>query len=244
MPEELRENAGECGYRPIVMMLGALDGMEFSSQVFGYEGPFGVGYLVAGFRPGQVSQESIQEQLKEHRQQALKEQRSRESLPVRWARMVLEGYVKHGKSPRLPTEMEALKKGRAGAFVSLKKRGQLRGCIGTIAPTQPNLAAEIAANAVSAGTRDYRFRPLQPEELEELDYSVDILGTPEPTTKEQLDPKNYGVIVSLGARRGLLLPDLDGVDTVEQQLEIALQKAGLSPGDPYKIERFRVTRYS
>jgi AmmeMemoRadiSam system protein A len=244
IPEELRENAGECGYRPVIMMLGALDGREFTPDVFSYEGPFGVGYLVAGFRPGKAARDSILEQLENEKAQAIQQQRREESVPVRWARMVLENYIREGNRPHLPADMNALQDGRAGAFVSLKKRGQLRGCIGTITAVQQNLAEEIAANAVSAGTRDYRFAPLQAEELDELVYSVDILGAPEPASKEQLDPKQYGVIVSMGGKRGLLLPDLEGVDTIEQQLQIALQKAGISPQDPYKIERFKVTRYT
>lgn len=244
LPEELRENAGECGYLPVVMMLGALDGHGFTPQFFGYEGPFGVGYLVVGFKPDQVDQDSILKELESEKAQAVEQQRRQESIPVRWARMVLENYVRGDQLPDLPAEMNGLRGDRAGAFVSLKTKGQLRGCIGTITAVQKDLAAEIAANAVSAGTRDYRFRPLVKEELDELEYSVDILGAPEPARKEQLDPKQYGVIVSRGDKRGLLLPDLDGVDTVEQQLQIALQKAGLSPQDPFKIERFKVTRYT
>lgn len=244
MPASQRENAGECGYRPLIMMLGALDGRAFAPRVFSYEGPFGVGYLVAGFRPGSESRASIWEQLEDQKIQAIQQQRRQESVPVRWARMVLEDYIRQGKRPHLPADMNALLKNRAGAFVSLKKRGQLRGCIGTITAVRKNLAEEIAANAVSAGTQDYRFAPLQAEELDELVYSVDVLGDPEPATKEQLDPKQYGVIVSRGGKRGLLLPDLEGVDTVEQQLQIALQKAGISPREPYKIERFKVTRYT
>lgn len=244
IPEKLRDNAGECGYRSVVMMMGALDGLSFKPQLFSYEGPFGVGYLVVGFEPGTEHRPSIMERIKQQENQAIKQRRQEESLPVRWARMVLEQYVREGKRPLLPDDMRDLEGGRAGAFVSLKKKGQLRGCIGTIAATRPNLAEEIAANAISAGTQDYRFEPLEAEELDQLVYSVDILGRPEPAARDQLDPKNYGVIVSSGGKRGLLLPDLDGVDTVEQQLQIALQKAGISSREPYSIERFKVTRYT
>ena len=133
---------------------------------------------------------------------------------------------------------------QAGAFVSLHKNGQLRGCIGTIAPTCDNLAWEIVQNAVSACSRDPRFSPVRPNELDELEYSVDVLGAPEPTdSPAALDPKTYGVIVSCGGRRGLLLPDLDGVDSVEAQLSIALQKGGIRENEPYKIERFMVVRH-
>ena len=133
---------------------------------------------------------------------------------------------------------------QAGAFVSLHKNGQLRGCIGTIAPTCDNLAWEIVQNAFSACSRDPRFSPVRPDELDELEYSVDVLGTPEPVdSPAALDPKTYGVIVSCSGRRGLLLPDLDGVDSVEAQLSIALQKGGIRENEPYKIERFKVVRH-
>ena len=112
--------------------------------------------------------------------------------------------------------------------MSLHKDGRLRGCIGTIAPTEETLAREIVQNAISAGTRDPRFPPVQAEELDRLEYSVDVLGRPEPVNSlDQLDPKTYGVIVSYGRKRGLLLPDLDGVDTVEEQVSIARRKGGI-----------------
>lgn len=244
IPEQLRENAGECGYRSVIMMLGALDGLSFKPQVLSYEGPFGVGYLVAGFEPDKDRRPSILEQLRQQEKRALEARRQAESMPVRWARMVLEEYIRTGKRPLLPDDMKDLQEGRAGTFVSLKKKGQLRGCIGTITASRPNLAEEIAANAISAGTQDYRFEPLEAQELDDLVYSVDILGKPEAATRDQLDPKKYGVIVSAGGKRGLLLPDLEGVDTVEQQLQIALQKAGISSREPYNIERFKVTRYT
>lgn len=239
--EGLRENAGECGFRSIVMMLGALDGLTFQSQVFSYEGPYGVGYLVAGFRPGD-SGPSYWEEIQKEQRRSLEEKRRDESPPVRWARMVLESYVQKHPSITLPTELKELEQNRAGAFVSLKKRGQLRGCIGTISPLHKNLAEEIRANAVNAAAHDYRFEPVEPEELDDLVYSVDILGEPEACTMNDLDPQRYGVIVTQGARRGLLLPDLEGVDTVEHQVQIALQKAGIK-SEPYEIERFTVTRY-
>jgi len=133
---------------------------------------------------------------------------------------------------------------RAGVFVSLKKYGELRGCIGTIKPTTKNIAAEIIQNAISAGTRDPRFLPVEESELSELAYSVDVLGEPEPiNTKDELDVKRYGVIVRSGYKSGLLLPNLEGVDTVDYQVSIALQKAGIRPGEPYKMERFEVVRH-
>ena len=133
---------------------------------------------------------------------------------------------------------------KAGAFVSLKKRGALRGCIGTFLPVQLNIASEIIHNAVSAATRDPRFPSVQADELDSLEISVDILGSPEPVSSpDQLDPKKYGVIVMSHAQTGLLLPDLEGVDTVKQQIDIAKEKAGIPANVTPDVYRFTVTRY-
>lgn len=243
MPEKLRENAGECGYRSIIIMLGALDGWDFQSRVFNYEGPFGVGYLIAGFQPIKPGT-SFLEQLQQARAKIIREKREEESLPVRWARMNLEAHIKRQAAPSLPEEMKELCRTQAGAFVSLKKHGQLRGCIGTIMPAYRDLAEEIASNALAAGTNDPRFAALEPYELDDLVYSVDILGQAETCALEDLDPRKYGVIVSSGGKRGLLLPDLEGVDTVEEQLAIAKQKAGIASGEKCSIMRFEVKRFT
>lgn len=242
MPESLRSNAGECGFRSIVIMLGALDGYDFEAQIFSYEGPFGVGYLTAGFRP-RGEKASLLAELQQEQRLEMRTAREKESSQVKWARLVLENYVRSGQVPSLPRELDELKQEKAAAFVSLKKNGQLRGCIGTLEPVYKNIAEEIAANAVSAGTRDPRFMPLNASELDSLVYSVDILGVPQSCTREELNPRRYGVIVKAGSRRGVLLPDLEGVDTVEEQLAIALQKAGIKPDERYDIERFEVKRY-
>jgi len=134
---------------------------------------------------------------------------------------------------------------RAGVFVSIKKHGQLRGCIGTFEPTQSNVAQEVINNAISSATRDPRFPPVAPAELADLSYSVDVLTKPEPVdSPAQLDPKEYGVIVECGRRRGLLLPNLEGVDTVDYQIDICRQKAGILPHEPVRLYRFQVKRYS
>jgi len=133
---------------------------------------------------------------------------------------------------------------RAGAFVTIKKYGSLRGCIGTIEPVMPNVAEEVIANAISSSTRDPRFPPVNLQELPELEYSVDVLTEPEPVVgMEHLDPRKYGLVVESGGRTGLLLPDLVGVETVEQQISICRQKAGIISSDPVKLYRFQVKRY-
>ena len=163
---------------------------------------------------------------------------------VELAKGAIRLIVKEAKVMELPDLLTDEMKGSAGVFVSLKKHGELRGCIGTFHPTQPNIALEIIHNAVSAATRDPRFPPVESDELSELSYSVDILTKPELVGNiKELDPKRYGVIVESGFRRGLLLPDLEGVDTVEHQISIAKQKAGIAEGEAAKISRFEVKRY-
>jgi uncharacterized protein, PH0010 family len=135
-------------------------------------------------------------------------------------------------------------KKRAGVFVSIHKHGELRGCIGTFEPAKSNVAEEIIANAISSATRDPRFPPVDASELADLEYSVDILTEPEPIKDiEELDPKKYGIIVESGFRRGLLLPDLEGVDTVEEQIAICRLKAGISYSEPVSLYRFQVRRF-
>ncbi|MCD6082859.1 AMMECR1 domain-containing protein [Candidatus Aerophobetes bacterium] len=167
-------------------------------------------------------------------------------FPVLLARKTIEAYIRQGKIISPPEDIPEAFQKKAGVFVSLHKKGRLRGCIGTYLPTQENIAQEIIKNAISAATQDPRFPPVEEDELKDLEISVDILSEPEPVhSKQELDPKKYGVIVSKGWRRGLLLPDLEGVNTVEEQLDIAKQKAGLYgvPDEELEIERFTVTRY-
>jgi AmmeMemoRadiSam system protein A len=162
---------------------------------------------------------------------------------VELAKKAVEKYVVQGKIFR-PRKLTPDMKQRAGVFVSIKKRGDLRGCIGTFSPTRANVADEIVANAISSATQDPRFIPVQPSELKDLEYSVDILTEPEPVpSMDQLDPKKYGVIVECGYRRGLLLPDLEGVDKVQEQIEICRAKAGIAPDEPIALYRFRVQRF-
>lgn len=247
MDPSLCERAAECGLRSFQMMAGALDGLAVAPRLLSHEDTFGVGYAVALFPVTGRDETRCFEPAYERAQRArLEARRAGEDPWVRLARLALETYVRTGRClDRLPDDLpQALTGQAAGAFVSLHLGGRLRGCIGTIAPTQENVAWEIVQNAVSACSRDPRFPPVGADELDALEYSVDVLGRPEPVASPaQLDPRQYGVIVSCGQRRGLLLPDLDGVDTVEQQLEIARQKGGIRPGDPYQVERFQVVRH-
>jgi AmmeMemoRadiSam system protein B/AmmeMemoRadiSam system protein A len=162
---------------------------------------------------------------------------------ARLAKETVETYVKEGKIIR-PKELIPEMKEAAGVFVSIHKLGGLRGCIGTFEPQRGNVAEETITNAINSATGDPRFPPVGPHELKDLDYSVDVLTRPVPVDdKDKLDPRQYGVIVECGWRRGLLLPDLEGVDTVAQQIEICRQKAGIAPHEPIKLYCFEVKRY-
>jgi len=163
---------------------------------------------------------------------------------VKLAKETVEKFVLEGRPAQIPADISSEMKGRAGVFVSIKKKGELRGCIGTFSPCTKNVACEIMQNAISAATQDPRFPPVSPEELNGLEYSVDVLTEPEKVeNKKELDPKKYGVIVRSGERRGLLLPDLEGVDTVDDQIGIASMKAGIHPSETIELYRFEVKRY-
>jgi AmmeMemoRadiSam system protein A len=160
------------------------------------------------------------------------------------AKATVEKYVKEGKRPSPPKTLTPEMKAKAGVFVSIHKLGDLRGCIGTFEPYEENVAREVIHNAVSAATQDPRFDAITPDELKDLDYSVDVLTSPELVKdKSELDPKKCGVIVQAGWRRGLLLPDLEGVDTADEQIDICRQKGGIGPDEPVQLYRFEVKRY-
>jgi AmmeMemoRadiSam system protein A len=162
---------------------------------------------------------------------------------VRLAKRTVEAFVRKGEVVQ-PKRLSAEMKQKAGVFVSIHKLGELRGCIGTFEPQHSSVAEEIVANAISSASRDPRFLPVTKNELKNLDYSIDVLSRPEPVkNQKQLDPKKYGVIVEAGWRKGLLLPDLEGVNTVEEQVEICRLKAGIDPDEPVKLYRFEVKRY-
>lgn len=218
------ERAGECGLRSVMAMLGLCSGKNI--KVFSHEWPFGVGYCTALCvftndnnipAPVQLAKETVTRLL------------IQSNLPENGNDIVSSVLWNEHKS----------------CFVSIKtKNGDLRGCIGTLSPVQESLDKEIIANAVSASTRDPRFPPMTKDELSNVVFSVDILSEAEPIESiTQLNPKMYGVIVSKGYRRGVLLPDLEGIDTAEQQVQIAAMKAGLYDLDGVKLERFTVTRY-
>lgn len=251
--QDLIDRGAECGLRAIIILFGALDGIEFKPRVLSYEGPFGVGYMVAAVktRDSEAVQptgdtENVKRMMKPRESGAGVESGVKPgSHPlVDLARQAVETYVLRHQHLELPDVLTEEMMGKAGVFVCLKKKGHLRGCIGTFEPTHGNVAEETLHNAISSATQDPRFPRVSPDELSELTYTVDVLTPPEPISGiDALDPKRHGVIVESGYRRGLLLPDLEGVDTPDEQVQIARQKAGIGPNEPVRLYRFEVKRY-
>ncbi|MEA3493657.1 MAG: AmmeMemoRadiSam system protein A [Candidatus Margulisiibacteriota bacterium] len=167
-----------------------------------------------------------------------------EHLLVQLARKTIDTYIKEKKVIDFPVDLTPEMKAKAGVFVSLHRQGKLRGCIGTFTPTTENVAKEIIRNAIESSTQDPRFPPVEKDELADLEISVDLLGIPEPVKSvKELDAEKYGVIIKSGVRRGLLLPDLPGVDTPEEQIEICRQKAGIGDDEPLELFKFEVRRF-
>ena len=261
MDEGFRERAGDDAVSSISFLMGALDGLPVRPRVLSYEGPFGVGYMVAAIDI--LEHEAGAPYARVHRAepepvlspvqgpaQAEPEDIVAAAGPrhplVRLARDAVEAFVRERRvlePASLPSE--GLPQ-HAACFVSLKMAdGLLRGCIGSVDPVKPDLPREVVRNAIDAATRDPRFLPVNPEELSHLVYSVDVLAPPEPIEGlDELDPRRYGVIVRNGRRRGLLLPDIEGVDTAEQQVDIARSKALIAPDEPLEMWRFEVQRFT
>ena len=244
--ESFCDKAAECGHRSFVIMAGVLDGLAVQARQLSHEDVTGVGYGICTFRPeGPSGERKFLDIWSRKQAEELAAKRGKEDSYVRLAREAIEQYVVSGNRIDIPEGIPAeMKVRKAGVFVSIHKDGRLRGCIGTILPVYGSVAEEIIHNAVSASTRDPRFDPIRPEELDRLEINVDVLTTPERIeSRDELDVKRYGVIVSSGHKRGLLLPDLDGVDTVDEQVDIAMRKGGIQPREKITLERFEVIRH-
>lgn len=245
-PEDLCEKAGECGHRSFVIMAGALDRRKVEAKTLSYEGTFGVGYGVCSYRVcSSDDARNFKEQFVKKEREAIAMRRKQEDAYVQLARQTIENYVRTGEKTAVPEGLPGeMYDQKAGVFVSIKENGSLRGCIGTICATQDSVAEEIIENAISAACRDPRFLPIGPDELDELTISVDVLGDTEAIDgPDGLDVERYGVIVTKGRKRGLLLPNLEGVDTVDDQIAIAKRKAGIREEEDVALERFEVIRH-
>jgi len=246
-PQKRREVAKECGFRSLAIAWGAFDRKMVSAHTYSYESPFGVGYMVASLSEKDGIRQSFVDPLKTYESNAYLKYLSTEDDYVKLARRVIEHRVKTGERLELSElsehEVYNIESGSKGCFVSIKNASGLRGCIGTIYPTRSHLVDEIIDNAIKAATEDPRFDEIEEDELEGLIISVDVLMAPERVVDQShLNPHTYGVIVTAGVKKGLLLPDLEGVDTVEEQLRIAKSKAGIKD-EPYVLDRFEVVRH-
>jgi AmmeMemoRadiSam system protein A len=216
----LVKRAGVCGYKPLAMLLGSLPGA--SSHVFSYEGPLGVGYACAGLQPDPALEPAL----------------------LGLAREAVEAHVEGRPAPVWPRPLPPALARRAGVFVTLRRAGQLRGCIGTLQPVRSFLAEEVSAAAVGACSRDPRFTPVTRFELSELSYSVCVLGPLEPIKSElELDPRRYGVVVRNGHRSGCLLPGIESITSPGRQVELARRKGEIGPREAVTLLRFEVERY-
>lgn len=213
------ERSAQCGLPAFQMLCGALRDCLFISDFLSYEHTFGIGYAICAFSP------------------------TEEDAYLALARTALRTYLEDKTIYQMDTIPEDMRK-RAGVFVSYYKGNELRGCLGSIHPYKPTLAEEIIRNAIHAGTKDARFPPITIKELQQLHIRIDILFALEPVFFiDELDPKTYGLLVTSGERQGILLPNLKGIDTPEQQVAMALQKAGIDSNDYYTMERFQVIRH-
>ena len=213
----LLDRAGECGLRPLSLLIGAARAAGLTSKVFSYEGPFGVGYPVAHFAAGHEAGDV----------QAM-------------GRKAIETYLLERRVIDPPGQIPLALEQPSAAFVTLRKHGELRGCMGSVVPTESNAAREIIRYAIASAIRDPRFRPVELEELPELTISAQLLDLPQPVASvADLDPAVYGVIAHSGDRQALLLPGIEGIDTVAQQIAAVCDKAGIDQGGPLRLERFR-----
>ncbi|MZQ76181.1 MAG: AmmeMemoRadiSam system protein A [Peptoclostridium sp.] len=255
MPAKISEPAGECGLRSIVMALGCVDSMVTEPTVYSHEGPFGVGYMTAFIEVKLGNTESILEKLKKKSLDHYREMKESEDAYIKTAREAIEKWALEGKKLSWHEIKKSVFSGRselvdgmevkrAGVFVSIHKNGNLRGCIGTINSVRGNVAEEIVANAISAATNDSRFAPLRGDEVDSIEIKVDVLGSLEKVASEgELDSSRYGVVVEAGHKRALLLPNLDGIDSVEKQLEVVKRKADIDETEECEIYRFEVERH-
>ena len=257
--EERISNAAECGLRAYAIMLGAFNKTALSSNLIHYEGPFGVGYLLASFKALDFSNEDSIAQIEDLANRKFAETITKAHLFVKIARETIQSYVIGRKTPKYKIDGKSILindktfdigpnektlESQHGVFVSIKKHGVLRGCIGTIAPTQNNTLDEIVKNAISACSRDYRFDPISHDELKVLTISVDVLSQLSHVADiNTLSPKTHGVVVMSNDKMGVLLPNLEGINTVEEQLKIASNKGGFTVDDIEEIQSFTVERF-
>lgn len=244
--EGVLAKAAECGHRAFLVLAGALDRKFVQAEKLSYEGPFGVGYGICAYQVnGDDPERNFKEQYIAREEERIAMKKEKEDAFVALARATIETYAVSGQISSMSHQMtEELCHRKAGVFVQVKEAGKLRGCVGTIEPTKDSLGEEIMCQAVNAAFHDPRYEPIRTEELNRLEIIVDVTGMPEEIESvDRLDITRYGVIVQKGRKKGFLLPNQSGLETVEQQLAIARKNAGIKPKDKVKVERFEVVRH-
>ena len=244
--EDLVNKAAVCGHNSFIIMSGTLDGYDVESEFLSHQDITGVGYALCIYTPKEKNKTRLfLDNYLEKEKNRIKKNREKADEYVQLAIKSIYEYIKNKKIIEVPEETTLeLKNNRKGVFVSIHKYNSLRGCIGTISPIFTNVAEEIINNAISAATRDYRFNQIKEEELDYLDIKVDIIMEPEIIkSKDELNVKKYGVIVSSGSKRGLLLPDLEGINSIEQQIQIARKKGNITADEEITLQRFEVIRH-
>jgi AmmeMemoRadiSam system protein A len=218
---DLVEEAGECGLRPLGILLGAARAAGLTSRVISYEGPFGVGYPVVALTASVVGLD-IQD----------------------LGRRAIETYLRSRQLIEPPEPIPIEWQAPSAAFVTLRKHGEMRGCVGSTQPTEATAAHELIRYAIASAVRDPRFDPVRLDEVPQLTIRVQLLGPAEPITDiSHLDPASYGIVVRSGERQALLLPGIEEIHTPEQQLRAACQKAGIDPHAALQLERFRTRTF-
>lgn len=240
--EVFLDKAAECGHRSFTIMAGTLDGLDVIAKEYSHEDITGVGYGICSFYPSgeNINRKYLDIYLNNEEKKVI----SNDEL-VNLAKKTIENYIINDEIIDIPNDISKdYLDNKAGVFVSIHKFGSLRGCIGTFLPTTNSIAQEVIKNAISASCKDPRFDPIKKSELKYLEINVDVLSTPENIdSKDMLDVKKYGVIVTSGYKRGLLLPDIDGIDTIDKQISIAMQKGNINKDDEIKLQRFEVVRH-
>lgn len=238
----LLKKAAECGHKSFTIMAGVMDKKEVDSKEYSYEDITGVGYGICSFYPtGENKERDFSTQYLKEIEESVQ---STDEL-VNLARNTIEKYIINDEINTVPeTASDYITNNKAGVFVSIHKFGELRGCIGTFSPTRESIAEEIIRNAIAASTEDPRFNRITEDELKYLEINVDVLNEPVKIESiDELDIKKYGIIVYSGYKRGLLLPDIEGVDTVEQQIDLAMRKGNITKDEEIEIEKFEVVRH-
>ena len=240
--ESFLEKAAECGHRSFTIMAGVLDSLDIESKYYSHEDITGVGYGIISFKP--IGDNKNRNYLTKYLEREKLRVLSIDEY-VKLARKTIYEYIKNNTIIEVPYNLnKKLLEEKHGVFVSIHKFDKLRGCIGTILPVTENVATEIIRNAIAAATQDPRFNEISEDELDYLEINVDVLTEPEDIdNKNLLDPKKYGVIVISGYKRGLLLPDLEGIDDIDTQISIAKQKANITEDEEIKLQRFEVIRH-